>query len=174
MACCTCICNVQEISISNLLLRLWHFAIKSNIFIECTTLSTLAFSQGFSCVWLRALISARFSYSEFASLCRAQLDFSFFLFLSKTPWRWEVKSRKFQLVPLTTGVEIAKILSSSIDDSLSVWIGLLDGTRIRTLVNLLYLGIRDNHWNYVNFETLETGQCKTQTADCRLQTADQG
>ena len=27
---------------------------------------------------------------------------------------------------------------------------------IRTLVNLLYLGIRDNHWNYVNFETLET------------------
>ena len=64
----------------------------------------------------------------------------------------EVKSRKFQLVPLTIGGEIAKILSYS----LSAWIGLLDGTRIRTLVNLLYLGIRDNHWNYVNFETLET------------------
>ena len=62
---------------------------------------------------------------------------------------------KFQLVPLTIGGEIAKILSSLIDDSLSAWIGLLDGTRIRTLVNLLYLGIGDNHWNYVNFDTLE-------------------
>ena len=47
-------------------------------------------------------------------------------------------------------------IASSIDDSLSTWIGLLDRTRNRTLVNLLYLGIRDNHWNYVNFETLET------------------
>ena len=47
-------------------------------------------------------------------------------------------------------------LSSSIDDSLLAWIGLLDGTRIRILVNLLYLGIRDNHWNYVNFEPWET------------------
>ena len=110
----------------------------------------------FSSVWLRAVISDRFFYSEFASFCRAQLEFSYFLFLSKTPWRWEVKSRKFQLVPLTIGGEIAKILSSSIDDSLSAWIGLLDAKRIRTLVNLLYLGIRDNHWNYVNFETLET------------------
>ena len=98
----------------------------------------------FSSVWLRAVISGRFFYSEFASFCRAQLEFSYFLFFS------------FQLVPLTIGGEIAKILSSSIDDSLSAWIGLLDGTRIRTLVNLLYLGIRDNHWNYVNFETLET------------------
>ena len=102
------------------------------------------------------MISDRFFYSEFASFCRTQLQFSFFLFLSKTPWRWEVKSRKFQLVSLTIGAEIAKILASSIDDSLSAWIELLDGTRIRTLVNLLYLGIRDNHWNYVNFETLET------------------
>ena len=68
----------------------------------------------------------------------------------------EVKSRKFQLVPLTIGVEIAKILSSSMDDSLSAWIGLLDGTRIRNLVNLLYLGISDNLLNYVNFENLET------------------
>ena len=68
----------------------------------------------------------------------------------------EVNSRKFQLVPLTIDGEVAKILSSSIDDSLLAWMGLLDGTRFRTLVNLLYLGIRDNHWNYVNFETLET------------------
>ena len=57
---------------------------------------------------------------------------------------------------MTIGGEIAKILASSIDDSLSAWIGLLDGTQIRILVNLLYLGMRDNHWNYVNFETLET------------------
>ena len=42
---------------------------------------------------------------------------------------------------MTIGVEIAKILSSSIDDSLLAWTELLDGTRIRTLVNLLYLGI---------------------------------
>ena len=115
-----------------------------------------AFSWGFSSVWLRAVISDRFLCSEFASFRRAQLEFSFFLFLSKTPWPWEVKSRKFQLVPLTVGGEIAKILSSSIDDSLSAWIGLLDGIRIWTLVNLLYLRIGDNHWNYVNFETLET------------------
>ena len=47
-------------------------------------------------------------------------------------------------------------IASSIDDSLSTWIGLLDRTRNRTLVNLLYLGMRDNHWNYVDFETLET------------------
>ena len=64
--------------------------------------------------------------------------------------------RKFRLVPLTIAGEIAKILSSSIDNSLAAWIGLLDGTRIRTLVNFLYLGIRDNHWNYGNFEILET------------------
>ena len=40
---------------------------------------------------------------------------------------------------MTIGAEIAKILhvSLSIDDSLSAWIGLLDGTRIWTLVNLL-------------------------------------
>ena len=50
-----------------------------------------------------------------------------------------------------------EILSSSIDDSLLAWMGHgWDGTRIRTLVNLLYLGMRDNDWNYVNFETLET------------------
>ena len=67
----------------------------------------------------------------------------------------EVKSRN-STGTLATGGEIAKVLSSSIDDSLLAWIGLLDGTRIRTLVNLLYLGMRDNHWNYVNFETLET------------------
>ena len=56
------------------------------------------------------------------------------------------------------GGEIKKIFSSSIEDSLSTWIGLLDGTQIRTvIVNLLYIGIiMDNHWNYVNFETLET------------------
>ena len=47
--------------------------------------------------------------------------------------------RKFQLVPSTIGGEIEKILSSSIVDSLLAWIGFLDGTRIRTLVNLLYL-----------------------------------
>ena len=114
----------------------------------------LAFSSGFSSVWLRAMISDRFFYSEFASLCRAP-EFSFFSFLIENTLN-HLKSRKFQLVPLTTGGEIAKISSSSIDDSLSAWIGLLDGTRIRTLVNLLYLGIRDNHRNYVNFETLET------------------
>ena len=51
------------------------------------------------------MISDRFFYSEFASFCRAQLEFSFFLFLSKTPWRWEVKSREFQLVPLTIDSE---------------------------------------------------------------------
>ena len=39
----------------------------------------------FSSVWFRAVISDRFFYSEFASFCRAQLEFSFFLFLSKTP-----------------------------------------------------------------------------------------
>ena len=54
------------------------------------------------------------------------------------------------------GDEIAKTLSSSIDDSLSIWIRLLEGTRIQTLVNLLYLGIMDNRWNFFNFETLET------------------
>ena len=58
------------------------------------------------------MISDRFFYSKFASFCRAQLEFSFFLFLSKTSWRWEVKSRKFQLVPLTIGGEIAKILGA--------------------------------------------------------------
>ena len=99
-------------------------------------------------------LTQRLVYSEFASLCRAQLEFSFF-FLTENTLN-HLKSRKFQLVPLMIGGEIAKISSSWIDDSLSAWIGLLDGTRIRTLVNLLYLGIRDNHWNYVNFETLET------------------
>ena len=63
---------------------------------------------------------------------------------------------KFQLVLLTIGGEITKKLSLSINNLLSTWVGLLDGTRIRTLVNLLYLGNMDNHWNYVNFETLET------------------
>ena len=80
----------------------------------------------------------------------------FFSFLIENTLTMGGKSRKFQLVPLTIGGEIAKILSSSIVDSLSTWIELLDGTLIRTLGNLLYLGIRDNRWNYVNFETLET------------------
>ena len=79
----------------------------------------------------------------------------FFLYILKTPLLWEVESHKFQLVPLTTGSEIAKILSLLINNSLLTWIGLLDGTRIRTLVNL-FLRIMDNHWNYVNFEALET------------------
>ena len=111
-----------------------------------------------SSVWSRAMISDRFFLFGVRQFLpsTARVQFFSFFFLSKTPWRWEVKSRKFQLAPLTIHGEIAKILSSSIDDSLLAWIGLLDGTRIRTLANLLYLGIRDNHWNYVNFETLET------------------
>ena len=52
-------------------------------------------------------ISDIFFQSEFASFCQAELlrVQCFFIFLSKTPWRLEVKSRKFQLVPLTIGSE---------------------------------------------------------------------
>ena len=56
----------------------------------------------FSSVWLRAVISDRFFYSEFASFCRAQLEFSFFLSYRKHLDDGRlIKSRKFQLVPLT-------------------------------------------------------------------------
>ena len=68
------------------------------------------FSLGlaFSSVWLRAMISGRFFYSEFASFCRAQLEFSYFLFFSKTPWRWEVKSRNFNSYPWRLAVKSRK------------------------------------------------------------------
>ena len=99
-----------------------------------------SFFISFNSVWLRALISDRFFYSEFASFYRAQLEFSFFF-----SYRKHLDDGRLNRV--NSGGEIAIISSSSIDDSLSAWIGLLDGTRIRTLVNLLYLGISDNHWN---------------------------
>ena len=105
------------------------------------------------------MISDRFFYSEFASFCRAQLECSFFFSYRKRLDDGRLNRVNFNSYPWRLAVKYAKISSSSMDDSLSAWIGLLDRTRIRTLVNLLYLGIRDNHWNYVNFKILETINC---------------
>ena len=101
------------------------------------------------------MISDTFFSLEFTSICRAELEFSFFFTCRKHHDDGRLH-RIISTCTLTIGGEIAKILSLLINNSLLTWVGLLDGTRILTLVNLLYLRIMDNHWNYVNFEALET------------------
>ena len=114
----------------------------------------LAFLYGFSSVWLKGRDFGYIFLVGVRQFLSSRARVQFFLSSSETPWRREVKSHKFQLVPLTIGGESKsrKILSFLIDNSLLTWTGLLDGTRIRTFVNLLNPGIMDNCCNYQVFK----------------------